>query len=177
MDATSPSAGGPTSSPVGFADWDAICRCKYRYVRGLDTKDWDLVRSTLAPDATAAYSGGGYSFDSPDAIIAFLEENMGSERLHSAHRVSAPEIEITGPDDATARWALDDVVLNEDFGVMVRGAAFYEDTYRRVDGEWRIAHTGYRRLYEELIPLADLPGRQLTASWWGTDGRSVLAPE
>jgi hypothetical protein len=54
----------------------------------------------------------------------------------------------------------------------VRGAAYYEDDYVKVDGDWRIKHTGYKRVYEELAPRpADVT---LTASYWDTDGRSSL---
>ena len=29
------------------------------------------------------------------------------------------------------------------------GTAFYADRYVRADGKWKIAHTGYVRVYEE----------------------------
>jgi hypothetical protein len=54
----------------------------------------------------------------------------------------------------------------------VRGASFYDDRYAKVDGAWRIAHTGYRRVFEEIEPRS--PDVKLTASWWATDGRSSL---
>ena len=39
---------------------------------------------------------------------------------------------------------------------------------------WLIAHTGYKRSYEELVPRASIKGIRLTADWWATDGRSTL---
>jgi hypothetical protein len=57
-------------------------------------------------------------------------------------------------------------------GLMVRGAAYYTDDYVKVAGEWRIKHTGYARVYEELVPRpADVT---LTAHYWDTGGRSSL---
>ena len=50
--------------------------------------------------------------------------------------------------------------------VVIRGAAFYQDRYRRVDGVWLIAHTGYVRSYEAVMSLDDLPSFQLTANLW-----------
>jgi hypothetical protein len=41
------------------------------------------------------------------------------------------------------------------------------------DGTWRIARTGYERLFEEVIPRT---GWRLTASLWETGGRSTLEP-
>ena len=90
----------------------------------------------------------------------------------TSHKVHHPEIELTGPGTATGTWALDDVVLLTELALTVRGAAFYEDEYVKVGGEWRIKHTGYKRVYEELAPRpADIT---LTASYWDTDGRSSL---
>jgi hypothetical protein len=61
-----------------------------------------------------------------------------------------------------------------DMDLNVQGAAFYTDEYVRADGAWFIAHTGYRRTYEELMPRASIKGLKLTAQWWATDGRSQL---
>ena len=66
------------------------------------------------------------------------------------------------------------MVILTDLGVNVQGAAFYTDRYVKRDGQWLIAHTGYRRTYEELMPRASLAGLKLTADWWATDGRSTL---
>jgi len=68
-----------------------------------------------------------------------------------------------------------DVVVDLDAGVTIRGAAFYEDAYRKgADGVWRICRTGYLRIYEERFPRASLPGLELTASYWETGGRSRI---
>jgi hypothetical protein len=37
---------------------------------------------------------------------------------------------------------------------------------------WRIQHTGYKRLFEEMGPRT--PGTKTTAAYVGTDGRSSL---
>ena len=51
--------------------------------------------------------------------------------------------------------------------MVIQGAAFYEDRYRRdADGVWRISHTGYDRTYEAMTALADVPGFKLTANRW-----------
>jgi hypothetical protein len=50
---------------------------------------------------------------------------------------------------------------------VISGAAFYEDRYARgADGRWRIAHTGYVRVYEATMSLDDLPSFRLTANHW-----------
>lgn len=160
-------------SATHSADEHAIADLKYRYVRHLDTKQWDELSALLTEDATASYGGGAYLCDGREGILDFLVTNMGSETLHSSHRVGQPEISVSG-DSATGRWALTDTVLDTTLGVFVSGAAFYEDTYVRQEGHWLIASTGYRRLYEYLVPISAMADFSLTASWWATDGRSTL---
>jgi hypothetical protein len=160
-------------TPEDLVEIEAIKRVKYKYVRCLDQKLWDEIADCFTDDAVASYSGGKYHYNGRDEIIGFLTRTMGDETFLSSHRLHHPEIDLTGPDTAVGIWALEDVVLVGAFGVTVRGAAFYTDEYVKVDGQWRISRTGYKRSYEEIEPL-DRPGRKLTASWWGTDGQSEL---
>ena len=84
------------------------------------------------------------------------------------HAAGQPEIEIDG-DDATGTWRFTDTVIATDFKVVISGAAFYEDTYRREDdGQWRISHTGYVRIFESTMSLSDWPSWKLTANRWAS---------
>jgi len=161
-------------TPDDLVTIEEIKRLKFRYLRCLDQKRFADLREVLTEDCTARYSGGHYSFDGVEAIIAFLEESMGSEKFLSSHRCGHPEIDLVSPDRATGVWALDDTVIIEDMGITIRGAAFYSDEYLRTDAGWRISHTGYKRTFEEIHPRASIEGLQLTASWWGTGGQSSL---
>jgi hypothetical protein len=151
-----------------------ISRLKYRYLRGLDQKQWDEVASCFLPDATAAYSGGKYAFEGRDAILDFLTRAMSREDFLSSHRCTHPEIDVLSSTAATGIWALDDTVIIGEYDVIVHGAAFYRDEYECVDGSWFIRHTGYERTFEQLLPRGSIPGLTLTASWWATGGQSTL---
>ena len=161
-------------TPEDLVEIELLKRLKYRYARCLDLKLWDEIGACFTEDAVAAYSGGGYSFEGREAIVAFLRRSMGAETFHSSHKMHHPEIDLTGPDSARGVWALDDVVVMTDFELTIRGCSFYEDEYVRVDGAWRIHRTGYRRVFEEIQPRGPVEGLKLTASWWATDGRSEL---
>lgn len=158
-------------------DVESISRVKYAYLRCLDQKDWTGLAELLTADAVATYSGGRYTYEGRDAILGFLERNMGREGFHSSHRAHHPEIDLDG-DVATGVWALEDTVLDTDWNVLIFGAAFYDDEYRceEVSGErrWRISRTGYRRSFEAMVPTSEVPNLRLTASWWSTDGQSTL---
>jgi len=162
-------------TPEDLVEIELIKRLKYKYLRCLDQKLWDEMAECFVEDATAAYSGGKYSYQGRDAILEFLIKSMGEETFHSSHRVHHPEIELTGPTTARGLWALEDTVIDTKWQITIRGAAFYTDEYLKQDGVWRIKHTGYRRTYEEIQPRKDVPGLKLTASWWATDGQSELA--
>jgi len=161
-------------TPDDLVELEQIKRLKYRYLRCLDQKRWDEMELCFVPEATAAYSGGKYAFEGRDAILAFLRRSMGAESFLSSHRVHHPEIELTGEDTASGVWALEDVVIEEQWQITIRGAAFYEDRYVKRDGRWQILHTGYLRTYEEIFPRKDLPGLRLTAHGWKTGGKSEL---
>ena len=163
---------------------ELIRQLKARYLRGIDTKDWALLEASFTPDAVARYSGGKYSYEGRDSIMEFLRTSMGREDFLSCHRCSHPEISI-GPDGVTAAgtWALQDYVIVGEYDLVVHGAAFYTDEYRKVSedgvaadpsGQWLISRTGYRRTFEQIFPRSSIDGLQLTASWWGTDGQSTL---
>lgn len=131
-----------------------IEQVKYRYMRAVDTKDWDLLTSTLAPDVKAVY-GKRLSFDNREELVATLSRAM----THSTtvHRLHQPEIEVHG-DTATGIWLLTDLVIRKQASTVIEGAAHYSDDYRREpDGSWVIARTGYERLYESETSLGDLP--------------------
>lgn len=154
------------------ADRDAIAALKYRYLRGVDAKDWDLLGATLVEDAVARYGGGVHTVEGRDAIVDFLRGRLAKDTLHTAHRVNHPELVADGPDRATGRWTLDDVVLDSEHRFQLTGAAWYEDAYVRTDDGWRIAETGYTRTYELVQPWPE--HATLTASAWQTDGRTTL---
>ena len=153
-------------------DAEAIVQLKYRYLRGVDTKDWALLADTLLPDAVARYGGGVHTVTGRDAIVDFLRSRLAPDTVHTSHRVSHPELSHDGPDRATGRWALDDVVLDSQHRFQLTGAAWYADVYVRTDAGWRIEETGYARTYELVQPWAE--HATLTASAWQTDGRTTL---
>ena len=138
-------------------DVTAITQLKYRYLRTLDSKQWDDFASCFVPEATADYNG--LVFDDRESLVDYMRTNMveGMLTLHQAHH---PEIEVDG-DTALGRWYLQDKVIVQKYKFMLEGAAFYTDRYVRTDAGWRVAHTGYRRTYEMTYDLRDLPGLKI----------------
>lgn len=158
-------------TPEDLVEIELIKQLKYRYARCLDLKLWDELRALFVDDAVCDYSGGKYHHEGADDIVAWIRKGMGAETFLSSHKMHHPEITLTGDGTASGIWALDDRVIMEDLKLVVRGCCFYEDEYRKVGGEWKIARTGYKRVYEEIESKPEL---QVTAHYWRTAGQSSL---
>jgi hypothetical protein len=148
---------------------EKIRRLKYRYLRCVDLKLWDEIGDVFTADATADYgtpsAGRPLNLGSRDEIVTFLRDSLGNGII-TLHSAGQPEIDVDG-DSASGIWRFEDTVIATDFKVVITGAAFYEDTYRRCDdGAWRISHTGYQRIYEATMSLDDLASWKLTANRW-----------
>ncbi|MGV9798724.1 nuclear transport factor 2 family protein [Mycobacterium sp. NPDC003449] len=140
-----------------MGDIDEIKQVKYRYLRALDTKNWDEFADTLTEDVAGDYGqslGEALHFTERDTLVEFMKRSLGPEII-TEHRVAHPEITVTG-DEATATWYLQDRVIAPDFNFMLIGAAFYHDAYRRTGDGWKISATGYDRTYDATMSLDGL---------------------
>ncbi len=82
----------------------------------------------------------------------------------TVHQVHQPELAVDG-DTATGTWALMDRVIMTEHRFLLDGSSYYHDEYRRGgDGRWRISHTTYERIYEQMVSLDDVPSFDLTAN-------------
>lgn len=142
----------------GMGDIDEIKQVKYRYLRGLDTKDWDTFADTLTEDVVGDYGssldGRRLQFSDRDSLVEYMRTSLPAQII-TEHRVDHPEITVDG-DEATATWYLQDRVIGADFNFMLIGAAFYRDRYRRTPDGWRISATGYDRTYDATMSLENL---------------------
>ncbi|MGP0032199.1 MAG: nuclear transport factor 2 family protein [Acidimicrobiales bacterium] len=128
---------------------EAIRRLKYAYFRTLDLKRFDELGQLLTDDATAAYEDGKTRLSGRDAIVAWLSESLGSPGIATEHHGHHPEIDFVSDTEATGTWYLQDRVIVPSADIEIGGTAFYSDRYVKNDDGWRIAHTGYMRVFEE----------------------------
>lgn len=132
---------------------EKIKQLKARYLRGLDTNDWEVFAGSMSEDCTGRYNGGKLSFDTRDEIVAFMRDNLSGEKVLTLHQGHQPEIEIIDESNARASWYLQDLVIHLEAGVRIYGSAIYQDVYRKESGEWKICATGYKRVFEAVEPL------------------------
>ena len=142
---------------------------KGRYFRFLDTKDWAGLRTIFADDAvfdartSFSIDGRGESgraaesndwlYEGGDRIADFISNAAGDSR--TVHHGHCHEIEILSPDEARGVIAMEDQIWDESGKVLtLHGCGHYHETYRRLDGRWRIQTSRITRLY---VSLGDNP--------------------
>lgn len=149
-----------------------IGQVKYRYLRALDTHDWELMRSCFTENARAWYSGGKYATEGRDAIVDLLKGIIPPGSFIGSHIVMHPEYEVVDATTVKVIWRLQDIVhflddrtSYENFdikgGEEMVGAGYYYDRYEKVGEEWLIASTGYERIFEYCEPRDGRPGFKL----------------
>jgi len=128
---------------------ELIKQLKARYFRFLDTRNLEGLQTVFTSDATASFIGGDYDFQLTgwEQLEAFYKKSFTGQNfgMHNGHH---PEICVDG-DTATGIWYLQDIFVSLEHNMTIMGSALYEDEYRLEDGQWRIARTGYKRLWEE----------------------------
>lgn len=138
-----------------YADREAIRDCLYRYARGIDRIDEELLRGVYWDDATDEHAGmfSGSAAEFVDWLMQTLPQ------IQTMHVVANILIEL---DDTTANvesyvYAIHRGQTDGSVQDMI-GAGRYLDRFERRNDEWRIA----RRVvlidwFREYPALADLP--------------------
>lgn len=137
----------------------AISLLKARYFRWMDTKSWDAWRTVFAPDVVAIFANAvgpaeseearasSSRWEGVDTLVDRISEILGE--CVTVHHGHTPELELTSPTTAVGIWAMADIV---DFpgGQTLHGAGHYQETYEKVDGNWRIKTIQLTRTRMEL---------------------------
>ena len=122
-------------------------------MRCVDTKNLPCLRDEVfTPGAEIHFKGADYDIAAIGwtAIEKFYESAFTTKKfgMHTAH---TPEITVTG-DTARGTWYLHDIFVNLEESWTLQGSALYDDSYAKIDGQWRIMYSSYERLWEETTP-------------------------
>jgi hypothetical protein len=131
------------------AELEAIRRLKYAYFRTLDLKQFEELGTLLTEDVTSSYEDGRTVLEGRSAIVSWLSSVLGDTGIVTEHHGHHPEITFTSDATADGTWYLQDRVIVPGADIEIAGTAFYSDRYRLTGEGWRIAHTGYTRVFEE----------------------------
>lgn len=155
-------------------DIELIRQLKYRYCRCIDTANIAELEELFTEDASVCYVGGSYRFEVQGraAILEALGQAFHAEAI-ALHQVNHPEITVTSPTEATGTWYLKDWFLDLRHKIITDGSAFYRDRYVKQNGQWRIQHASYSRVYEIVTPVTEVPN--ITAHYLAQHGRKLPA--
>ena len=146
--------GRTPQSFADLADIEAIKQLKYAYFRLLDSKQFEELGELLVEDVTTSYEGGKYSHRGREEVVTFLSDSLGDRGIVHEHLGHHPEIVLISSTTAVGSWYLHDRVIVPGVDFELGGTAIYRDEYQKVNGAWRIRHTGYVRVYEEQRKLS-----------------------
>jgi SnoaL-like domain len=148
-------------------DKQAIVEVMTAYTTGLDTRDWDLLKSCFTPDGDADFGAlvGVGVLDSPDALVDLcrnsLQDLQATQHLQGNFEVQVSGDTATGKCYFQANHFLDGAPGGNSFVVW----GTYRDQLVRTDGGWKIKH-------RELIPTATGGNQNLFAEAAELAGRT-----
>jgi len=136
---------------------EEIKALKARYFRCVDTKDWDGFAAVFADDAAFEVSEADWNMEGRAAIVETVRS-----RLHEAvtvHHGHCPEITVTSPTAAEGIWAMEDLLRwdrrSASDKAALHGYGHYHETYRKIDGSWRIQSMKLTRLRVDITEWGD----------------------
>ncbi len=138
---------------------DAIERIKVlkaRYLRLVDTKQWDGFEALFTADASLEIAEARPEPFTPVELADLLRAHYG--RCITIHHGHTPEIDVHGPDSASGIWAMEDQRFfdaddpSAPFASAL-GAGHYHETYARTPDGWKIASLQLTRLRLDIVPL------------------------
>ena len=146
-------------NPATLADIEAIRQLKARYFRLMDQKRWDDWRDVFVENVeirTPDDTGDANPIVGRDQFVDGLRTILAP--VITIHHGHMSEIEVDG-DTASGVWSMEDHLFwppESGLGHMW-GTGWYEETYRRDHGSWRIATLYLRRIRvesdgEQLFP-------------------------
>jgi deazaflavin-dependent oxidoreductase (nitroreductase family) len=142
-------------------DIEAIKQLRARYARAADTRDFDLLRTTVTDDFFCDTGPGGRG--ATTGVEAFIER-VGTNPPVTVHHALMPEIELTSPTTARGIWASRLYSVLPD-GSVVDGFGHHHDTYLKVDGAWRLQSLRLQWLHRETRGPGG--GSRLNQAWLG----------
>ena len=130
-------------------DLEEIKQLRYSFSWALETSAPDDLADLFTEDGWIEVGPWG-RMEGQDAIRRGYGKAYGDAPQWGAmHAVTNPRIRIDG-DEATGRWYLLDCVTHG-HGNPLKVLGIYDETYRRVDGQWRMSSMTLRFKWSEEV--------------------------
>lgn len=134
---------------------EAIRQLKARYFFCCDRKDVQGMRACFADGAVPIDYGAVGRFDDADALAAIFREIGCQPHMIEFHHGLNPMIELTGDQTASGHWSLHYGLINAKDNTVMQLAGYYQDDFRLIDGQWKIAGTTFHASSALGLSIAD----------------------
>ena len=136
-----------------LTDIEAIKQLKAKYIRLVDAQDWDGWSRLFTEDCHLELDGG--PVDGRDRAVEKISKSLAE--ASTVHRIHQPEVTITGPDTASAKWPMSDFVRGTfgGEGLIINGHGYYHEDYVRTADGWRLKCCRLIRQHVETSPMPE----------------------
>lgn len=142
---------------------EAIRQLKYRYFHACDRKRPDVVRECFLPGEIDLQYGRIGNFRDREAMLAVFSDLACAAHIVEMHHGQNPQIEVQDDESATGTWSLYYYLIDTRRRQVTQLGGFYEDVYRRLGGEWRIAASRYEVTSTQILDLGEGTARLVFA--------------
>ena len=136
-----------------LVELEALKRLKATYFYHIDHKNWDEWLALFTPDASLAWDGTVSTLGREGKLAgrhvghAAIREFVIEKTLNptvTVHQGHTPILDIISETEARGIWAMEDIVDTK--GGLLHGFGHYHETYRKVNGEWKISSLHLKRI-------------------------------
>jgi len=119
-------------------DKAAIREVLWRYCRGVDRLDPEIVTSCYHPDAFDDHMGNTYSGETVgQGLCDWMDEIM----VKTAHNITTSNVEVDGDTAGSESYTTSmHVMKNDADGMLMLSVSRYVDRFEKRNGQWKIIH-------------------------------------
>lgn len=119
----------------------AIENLKHTYLNACDSKNVELMKSTLRADQCEIDFGPVGKFNHRDKLVELFTEVACHDFMLESHHAHNPIINVMNERQAFGEWGLTYSLINTKDNSIVTLQGNYEDEYLKIDGQWVISKT------------------------------------
>ena len=116
---------------------------KARYWRAVDRQDLETIRDCVLSDAQIDMEGVGTM--SGKEFIDFVQRNGCKPGLYNLHSGQNPIIAVESDTQASGVWDVWFTSIDMETRHTIQMSGDYQDSYRKIGGQWKIAAMTYRQ--------------------------------
>lgn len=124
-------------------DIEAIRQLKARYLHACDRKDVATLRDCFAAGAVSIDYGAIGCFQDRESFVQIFEAMACHSHIIDIHHGHNGQIHWHSSAQASATFDLYFCQINQQTSVMTQLGGYYNDEFRKIDGDWKLVSTQF----------------------------------